>query len=182
MTLIGLIVMLFGGFVALFGILGLNRGFQFFLLFMAGCVIAYFGIRLASRNQRQLKKFQEEVSELDEFKNGKYKHMHEDTAISVHPDRKKVFLVNGAAIKFYDFKDIREWGFNIQSGLSDPNNIRQAMDVIKQDAENSRNSVFYLKVRDVDHPSWAIRFSSLGDKKKEMERWQEILTQSINEN
>lgn len=141
----------------------------------------FWGVLARFKARCKDKKYQEEISELEQFKNARYKHIYLTTAIAVRPDKKKIFLVNGSKIKYYKLSDVREWRYELHknSGLVSGSGLMSHMDSISSSIKNGESSGLFIKIKDVDHPEWYIRFES-EEIKGSVVKWMEILDQVVN--
>lgn len=83
-------------------------------------------------------------------------------AVAVHPDKKKIFLVNGAKIKYYDLSDVleRKYELHTNSGLVSGSGLMGHMDNISSSIKKSENSGLFVSAKDADHPELYTRFKS----------------------
>jgi hypothetical protein len=114
--------------------------------------------------------------------------------IALDPKKRLVHLVsrfNGQTVeKTYSFDDVREWGFEIpgfstivplvnSTVAANATGIYNAASVTKA----AEGTGFWVKVRDIDHPRWFIRFAAINIKAKEVERqldrWLEIFARHV---
>ena len=112
-----------------------------------------------------------------------YFHSYGGTTIAVNQQDKTIALTEKKISKTYSFSDVRSWETNIQSGGQI---IGGGLAVLSANISNARgnsgNTGLFIKMRDVDHPVWHIKFKANGSLKKELARWMEIMQQTVNEN
>ncbi|MDY0747930.1 DUF4755 domain-containing protein [Paucibacter sp. R3-3] len=100
------------------------------------------------------------------------------SGIAISPATQKLVLLQGALRKVYPFADVREWeSSNQRSGHAIGGNVLATTALNIGAAQAAINgSGFFVKVRDIDHPTWRVEmFLS-----KDQARWMEILRQAIN--
>ena len=135
-----------------------------------------------------------------------YKYAWDGSGIALDVANKKVCLksyINKQPIsRDYSFSEVREWGYQmpgapvVTGGVVFGAGVQGAAHNIGkslgQNFANTYNEIdaventgLWLKVKDIDHPQWFIKFEceSSQDKKVENEliRWMEILQQNFNE-
>jgi hypothetical protein len=115
------------------------------------------------------------------------------TGIAIDTDNRKLYLlghVNGRSIsKAYPFEDVKEWGYDIPGrDYIVGGGSRQAMHNGAYNATGmllqSENTHFWVKVKDVNYPSWKVRFDvtlKADEVERKLERWMERLSQNINQ-
>ena len=182
MPILGLLLMFGGIFFVFMGLINLSDGGMAFFILALGGAMSYGGYWLASQPEVKMKKYREELASLNEYKDGKYKHMYKTCAIAVHPDKQKIFLANGAKIKYYNFNDVREWSYKIvtNGGVVAGAGLIGHLDNISSTIKGYEESGLFINVRDVENPVWHIHFES-ENLKDSLNKWMEILRQSINE-
>lgn len=141
----------------------------------------------------------------------KYKEGWDGTGMALDPDRKLVSLLGtskkGSITKNYPLSDVREWGFDIPSYSTSGSasvvlygdSLAMNAAMLANNAAHSfgeataatmdkiralENTNFWIKVKDVDHPVWKIKFNvnlSEKDLRATMDRWMEIMEQHVNE-
>jgi hypothetical protein len=84
-------------------------------------------------------------------------HFSRTTAVALSTERSSLRLKQGRAVKTYAFTDIRAWD--------------------KHWHRSKREGTLTVSVRDLDHPTWTLKFGN----EREMDRWFELLSQAIND-
>lgn len=100
----------------------------------------------------------------------RYKHFHDGTGIAVDPANQKIhlsgFFGSRCLHKTYDFSQIKEWRWSI-------------------DDNEKANTGLFVAVRDIETPDWRVSFSlrrkTRRDFKLDLQRWMEILDQTVND-
>jgi Domain of unknown function (DUF4755) len=115
------------------------------------------------------------------FSNFKYKHIHEKTGIAIDTDKQEVHLKVDDHYKVYKYNEIRTW----ESSLSTGGQVYgKGLSVIAANVstarQNANSTGLFIKVKDIDFPEWKISFP-LKSAKNDMNRWMEILSQTVNE-
>lgn len=123
-----------------------------------------------------------------QFPDAKYSFAYGKFGISVVPQTETIHLMEDGNTKTYEFKDIRSWNTNVQSGGNATyvgGNAFTAMgigsDNRKTERDNERRTGLFVSVRDVDRPIWRVKFSEdLVEEERQQARWFEILNQTVN--
>ena len=119
---------------------------------------------------------------LDAVKTSKYSHHFKHTGIGICPILRQLHLYDEGVCKVYDFADVREWSYNFSNGgVVVGTGVAAAAALAANNRQNVNDSGLFIKVRDVEHPKWQIRFQHNKHTEKELSKWMEILNQSIND-
>ncbi len=123
---------------------------------------------------------------LSSVANCDFKYAWDGSGIALDTTIKQIHLVahikKQLITRIYPISDIREWGYEMPgttniSGRNVVGNVALAFNAIE-------NTGFWLKVKDIDHPKWFIKFKCKSSQDKETEkellRWMEILNQNVN--
>lgn len=120
-----------------------------------------------------------EISE--KFSNFKYKHLHGKTGIAIDTDKQEVHLKDRSNYKIYKYNEIRTWESSLNTGGqiygTGLNVIAANLATARQNADSTG---LFIKVKDIDFPEWKISFP-LKSAKNDLNRWMEILRQTLNE-
>lgn len=113
-----------------------------------------------------------------------FRHRTSTTGIAIDPVRELLFLQEGSTFRAFPFADLRGWekiwltgGGVVMAGAGLPSAMGAAAANNQIRAQNRDGSGLFVKVRDIDHATWHIKFAT----SKELDRWFEILTQYVNE-
>lgn len=101
----------------------------------------------------------------------------ERSGIAISSANSKIVVSQDGETRTYGFDDIRKWTTNLDSSWAAGTGMAGAQAHLAVDAQRYENTGLFVQVKDVDHPEWHIRIQ----KKPELNRWFEILTQTVNE-
>lgn len=143
-------------------------------------ILVVFGIVIAK--QMHLNSLNKKF--IEKHKNCKYIHAHDGSGMAVDVDNRKVSLFYKKNEVSYNYEDIREWSYNIESaGRIYGGGVAAAQANTANSIAAVKNSGFFVKVRDIDNPLWRISFPHSKKKMKaQLERWLEIFNQAVGEN
>jgi len=110
-------------------------------------------------------------------------HAEDLSGIALDPVAKVVYLGSDRLTKAYPFEDVREWDARHEKAgeIVGAGNLISATNALGANMRASRNAAantgLFLRVRDTDAAEWRISMK----RKKDRDRWFEILTQAIRE-
>lgn len=108
----------------------------------------------------------------------RYVHTYDGDGIALDPKARQLHLCQRAGnellTKTYPLSAVREWGWDI----GQPHNHGVLVENLRSAVIARRETGFWLRVRDVDHPTWFIHFPLSGNTERELERWAEIMRQA----
>lgn len=114
--------------------------------------------------------------------NCKYKYHYKQSGIGVDTDSRQLHLFSQGLDKIYSFSDVREWKINFSSGGGLVGGGLPSIGAnIANDKQNKKETGLFILVRDIENPVWRIEFDYNNNTDKELNKWMEILRQSINE-
>ena len=108
----------------------------------------------------------------------KYKGFADFTGLAINAERQLLLLASGRTMKAYPFNAVRSWEKKEQrAGRVIGGGMEGAAVNLAEGINAANNTGIFVQVKDVDTPEWHIRFH----KKREINRWFEILQQLLNE-
>lgn len=121
-----------------------------------------------------------------------YTHSCRGTAIGLSRSRRQVLLKSvfpgGVVTRTYDFDQVREWRINspLDNGsYGSDGSLNSSLlalgQFVHRRQKNEAATGLFLRIRDIEHPEWQIRFESGKARSHELIKWTEILTQEISE-
>lgn len=133
---------------------------------------------------------------LASLENIKYSYAYDGTGIALDESNRILYLAGifkgNNEKKYYNFSDVREWGYNIEGhttygrvigggmqGVSA--NIGASIATMASASAAKEKTGFWVKVADIDYPKWFIKFKPQKDLELELTRWMEIFQQKVNE-
>lgn len=171
------------GIAIFLGLVSVNNTLAGLWIGVPFIILGFIFIKFSSNKDNEARK----ENWLNQFPAAKFKSFNDNTGIAI--DDKKIHLYEEGYTKSYLLSDVRSWATKFNSGgeiFSTGGGITNVLaagannrDVRKQ---NALNTGLFVSVRDVDKPEWRVTFSkNESDEKIQQARWNEILTQSINE-
>jgi Domain of unknown function (DUF4755) len=125
------------------------------------------------------KRLMQELTELLPGAPAKFRHCFWDTGIIIDPTAKKLAMISQGVKRVYDFKDIRNYAWNIQQDGQERHvhmlDIHATRANRRTNASNKANTGLFLVVADIHRPNWQILFH----RKSDLHRWYEILNQAF---
>lgn len=162
---------------------GAGQAFSWGLLYVVGCLFALMGqwivlvLWLISRPAK-IGALAEHIERMLPQAPAGMRHVFFGTAIAIDPKSRRIAMINHQGIgKIYEYGDVRRYRWSIDRGVHvEPGGgFSGAMAGNRNNRNKLRNTGLFLEVRDVDHPSWQIRFR----RESELKRWFEILNQAF---
>lgn len=111
------------------------------------------------------------------FKNATYTNFDQPTltAIGIIPSTRSVTLVANGTTKQYSYSDIRKW----ETTFTEAAKGKSILEQHSNDKAAAKECFLEIQVKDIDNPVWRISFSY--ETKKNLQKWMEILRQTLNE-
>ncbi|MGH8085298.1 MAG: DUF4755 domain-containing protein [Lysobacter sp.] len=162
--------------------LGSGQAWSWGVLYVVGCLFAMMGqwvvllLWLVSRPAK-LGALADDIDRLLPQAPANMRHMFFGTAIAIDPQCRRIAMINHHGVgKIFDFDEVRHYRWAIDRGVHvDHGGLSGAMASNRNNRNKLHNTGLFLEVRDVDHPSWQIRFR----RESELKRWFEILNQAF---